>query len=275
MMKNKRLFLILLLVSSLMGQTLSAQGDSLFVLLRTLSPPRVTHLYTDAMGQLYAQTGRNTLIKYSADGDSLFRFSDNNAGAISFFDGSNPLTPMMWSEDFQKITFLDRTLNINGRLILTDLNLTDVRAIGLSNQNTIWLYDAYDYKLKNLDYTGRVLRESSPLLTWTGADFNPTLLRQQDNLVFLNDPEQGIYIFDVFGNYVTHIPVKHLPEFQLLEGQVYYRQDETLLQFNLQTLSTRPVFLPKNLPAKAKQWCIGKGRLFVLDKAGKIQVFKF
>ena len=65
--------------------------------------------------------------------------------------------------DYMTVMTLDRTLNQTLEFDLINLNLLEVKAIGMSNDNNVWLYDEVTFKLRKVDRKGQVLMESDDL----------------------------------------------------------------------------------------------------------------
>ena len=59
-----------------------------------------------------------------------------------------PLICLLYYAEYLTIVTLDRTLNPTGEIRLNELNLLEVKAVGLSNDNQVWLYDEQGRKLR-------------------------------------------------------------------------------------------------------------------------------
>jgi hypothetical protein len=101
------------------------------------------------------------------------------------------------------------------------------------------------FKLRKIDEQLNIIRESDDLTLLFNAVIKPTFLLEADNRLFVNVPDVGIHVFDVFGAYSQTIPLKGLDNFQVFKGQLVYFQKGQLLSYNLQTFNTRPVPLPE------------------------------
>ena len=67
---------------------------------------------------------------------------------------------------------------------------------------------------------------------------------EYDNRVYLNAPDIGILVFDIFGNYIKAIDILGLDYFQLYENQLFYVEDETLQSYHLLSFFKQKIELP-------------------------------
>jgi len=229
---------------------------------------------TDKLQQLYLITIENEIIKYSPEGKELFRFCNNTLGDLTHIDITNPFSVLLYYPDFLTVYTLDRTLNKTGEFNLLDLNLTDVVTIGMSNDNNVWLYDFVFHRIKKINRNGEVLRESiinlsnefeSPLL--------PNFILERENWLYVNDPNLGILVFDIYAQYQKTIDIKNLTYFQIIDNQLIYKEKEKLKSFHLKSLATQIIDLPKGVSLE-NQIAIQKSKLFVRKKDG-VEVYSF
>ncbi len=229
---------------------------------------------TDKLQQLYIITTDNEVIKYSPEGKELFRFSNNTLGDLTHIDITNPFSVLLYYPDFMTVYTLDRTLNKTGEFSLFDLNLTDVEAVGMSNDNNVWLYDLVFYKIKKINRNGEILRESIiNLSNEFERPLQPNFILEKENWLYVNDPYLGILVFDIYAQYQKTIDIKELTYFQIIDNQLIYKEKEELKAFNLKSLSTKIIDLPDGVSID-NQIAIQKSKLFVRKKDG-VQVYSF
>ena len=153
----------------------------------------------DPLGQLYSVTSDNEIIQYRADGTVGFRYNNNKLGRLGEIDPGNPFNILLYYPDFQTIILLDRTLNEQTRIVLSELDLIDIELVALGADNLIWLYDAVDIQLKKLDQAGKISFRSDRLNQLLQDIPQPDQLLAFNTRLFLNDPGRGILAFDQFG----------------------------------------------------------------------------
>ena len=229
---------------------------------------------TDKLQQLYVITIDNEVIKYSPEGKELFRFSNNTLGDLTHIDITNPFSVLLYYPEFLTIYTLDRTLNKTGEFSLLDLNLTDVETVGMSNDNNVWLYDFVFYRIKKINRNGEVLRESIiNLSNEFESPLQPNFILERENWLYVNDPNLGILVFDIYAQYKKTINIKGLTYFQIIDNQLIYKEKEQLKSFHLKSLSTQIIDLPEGVSVE-NQIAIQKSKLFVRKKDG-VEVYGF
>ena len=202
---------------------------------------------TDQLRQVYLVTPTNALLKLDPALDELFHYTNNRLGDLQVLDVSNPFSVLLYYPDFNEVITLDRTLNERGRLNLLELGLVQVRAIGLSSDNQVWVYDELNNRLKLLSATGEVVLASDDLSLLLGQNVSPNFLTARNRRVYLNDPALGVLVFDLFGQYLKTIDLKGLTNFQVLNNQLLYPREGRLERFDLESLLFAPVLLPEGV----------------------------
>lgn len=207
-MKHIRLYLFLL--SSLAFGIAEAQKDSGYQLLQQLSYP-VSYFTVNSTGELFVINPGNQLKKYDASGDSVGVFNDvKKFGKLSYVAAGNPFKVLLYYEGFQTIVMLDKYMNNLGSINLGSKNIFNVKAITNSYDNHIWVFDGGEFKIKKLDDNGNVLSSSVDLRQVFDEDIlHPEKIIDNDGLLYLYDPEKGIYIFDYYGSFKNRLPFLH------------------------------------------------------------------
>lgn len=248
------------------------QDSSSYDLVKEI-PIQARLIATDKLQQLYIVTNKNDVIKFSPEGKELFRFTNNTLGELTHIDVTNPFSILLYYPDYLTAYTLDRTLNKTGEFNFLDLNLMDVAAVGLSNDNNVWLYDEVFFKIKKINRSGEVLRESENLTTQFGLQIQPNFILERENILYVNDPTVGVVVFDVYGQYIKTIDLKNLKSFQIIDEKLIYQEEDELKSFHLQSLATQIIELPQVI-SKNYQVEIRKSKLFVMKK-NKVEIYKF
>lgn len=190
----------------------------------------------DRLQQFYAVTDDHTLKKFSASGDLVKSFNENSLGAISAVDVSNPFQPMVFYNEYQTAVVLDRSLSELYRFKLGDLGFTQVDALALSSDNMLWLYDPNNFKLIKFESNGTVNLESPDLTMILENSFFPIRLCEAEFKVFANDPDNGLLIFDNFGNFIQRLNVFGIGFFQVSGNLLIWMDaDKNLHRMHLKT----------------------------------------
>ncbi len=167
---------------------------------------------------------------------------------------------------------MDRTLSEIQRHDLSALDLPQVEALGTASDNNLWLFDNNTYTLKKLDQKNEVLAESLDLNLLLNEPLNPVRLLEANNRVYLNSPNLGLLVFDLFGNYIKTIPLLNLDYFQYYEGQIFYTQDKQLQAYHLLSFQYKNIELPV-LEDNLEQLCLAQDRLYA-KYPSKIEIIR-
>lgn len=248
--------IILLLFSA----TLQAQQYN-YKLITTLQQA-VEQIAVDNLQQLYTVSKDYKLNKYDAKGNLLYSFNENSLGSLSHIDVSNPLQTLVYYQEYNTIILLDRTLSELYRFDLADLDIFQAKALGISRDNNLWFYDQNSATLKKTDQQGKILQESADLTLVVDVELNPNFLVEQDNKVYLNNPKEGILVFDVFGGYLQTIELPNLDFFQVYEQQLFYLEKNKLMSFDLSLLQIANITLPMNI-SNLKQIGLAQEQLYL------------
>ena len=251
-------FLFVLLFSS---STISYAQEYTFKELKSI-PKTSRWIEVDKMKQLYLIENAHTLLKYNSEGELLYQFNENSLGELSYIDVSNPFRILVYYNDYATVLFLDRTLSEIQRHDLSDLDIPEVRALGTASDNNIWIFDNNTYTLKKVNSQNKVVAESSDLSLLLTEALDPNRLIESNSRVYLNSPNLGILVFDVFGNYIKTIEILNLDYFQVYEEQIFYVEDKKFKTYHLLSFFTKEIKMPI-LGEKLEQLCIAQERLYI------------
>ncbi|MEL6720508.1 MAG: hypothetical protein AAFP82_17510, partial [Bacteroidota bacterium] len=136
-------------------------------------PTAAKSIHLDQLHQLYFVTLDNRLLKIDAKGEQQFEYSNSLLGDITLVDVTDPLNIAIYYADYQTLVLLDRNLTELQIISLFELGFGQVTAIGISNNQNIWLYDENDFKLKRINRQGKVVLESGDLSMNIGQSIQP------------------------------------------------------------------------------------------------------
>ena len=88
-------------------------------------------------------------------------FSDSSMGFISKVDLYNPLKIKVWFLDFNTLVIIDNFLNEITRINFNEIDsLGEIYDISTANDNSIWIFDETDMKIKKFDFFKKLLIEN-------------------------------------------------------------------------------------------------------------------
>jgi hypothetical protein len=228
----------------------------------------------DKLGNIYLVSDENELIKYNANGEQVHSYSNNILGSLSIIDVTNPLKLILFYPDYQLVISLDKNLAEIGRYDLQAFGYNEIQTVGLSNDNHIWLYDPESFSLRKINEQGELVLESFSLVSENLAHLRPTSIKERQNKVYINDPELGILSFDNYGQFVKHIPVLGVLDFQIESGGLIYFDGKAMFRYDPFLFESHRVNLGEEWISDAKSVFLRKEHMYILLKNGvkKLQI---
>lgn len=197
-----------------------------------------SNLEIDGFGNMYVITN-NEIIKYNSSGILQKKYSTKRYGKIDFVDAMNPLKVLVYYKDFQQIMFLDNQLTESSNMIsIEKLGYEQTSLVCSSSNNSFWLYDKQNNELSRFDSELKSLVKTGNLKRILDIDIKPNFMQEHNNYIYLNCPNEGILVFDIYGTFYKTIPLKNLKEFNVVNGDVFYFENHTLKQYQAQTFNT-------------------------------------
>ena len=263
-------FLLLLFLFPILLPGQNAPKDSLTLL--HAFPEEAKFFTLDKLRQVYLVTPSNEVVKYSPEGRELFRYNNNTRGNLAYIDATDPFNLLLFYPGFQAIATLDRTMNETALLLLFSAGIVNATAIALANDNNIWVYDQATFRLLKIAPDGTVLASSDNLSAQLPQPPAAQQLVARENMVYLNDPGQGVFLFDGFAQYHQLLPLPAYSRIQMLDGYLQLFRKGELSAYNLKSLRKIPLPLPDaGREATLARW--QGGRLYLLSEEGMLSVY--
>ena len=219
-------------------------------------------IWTDNLQNLYL-IHESAIEMYNPKGVSVFKNSQMNLGRITSVDFSFSLKPMIFFGEMNAVVVLDNTLSMQGNPVkLNEYGLDWVTAAAKSIDNHYWFFDMQNFELVRTDISFNKVRSSGNISQLLGFDVRPNFIAEHNNWLYVNNPETGILVFDIFGTYFKQIPIKGLKSFQLTDQFIVYLEDGALRQYNLMTFDTVTIPLPTMEMDRAR---VSKRMLYLSD----------
>lgn len=230
--------------------------------------------YINTINNIYLVSLNQAVTQYNKKGKVQFSINPKLLGRLGSADVSNSLELLLYYPDPNTAVITDNTLSEKRRIALNDVGFNRASLAARSTEKGIWIYDENEVNLKRISIKGEVLYESNQLFQYTQSDLNPTTLKSKTKRIFLNAPDQGIMMFDNFGNYIKTIPVKAVRTFNVSNNVLFFWKKGKVGGYDLKQFKKMKVNLPLDtIPSEAKKIRYTKDALFVLDNQG-LKVFK-
>ncbi len=212
----------------------------------------------DPIGKLYVVTPSNEVQQYAPDGRVLYKYNNNTLGELTRIDATDPFQLMLYYEEYQTVVFLDRTLNLLSTINLWEFGFRQPIAPAMSNDNLLWVYDRADFRLRKLDRQGNTLFDSGDLNSMLNITPRPLEISARHILVVLNDPDNGLMLFDNFGQYIESLPIPGSSQIQLPEpGHLLFFHRNKWVSFHTALRKETAFSLPSGVPFDAQVLVVG------------------
>lgn len=161
----------------------------------------------DNFGRI-ALVKNDVIISFSNKLDTLFSTS-LKAFRPTTIESSKSFRTLVFDQERSVIHFLDNTMtDIHGEIDLVNLDIQQPWLVCESfGGNTIWVFDAGAMRLLRLNENLDKLMITENLATVFSSGEFPVKMMEANDRLFVQIPNSGIAVFDVFGTYITTYPV--------------------------------------------------------------------
>ena len=169
----------------------------------------------DKLGNLYFANKENQILKKDPTGVQLGYYSNNSLGNISHIDVTSPLKVLVFYPDFSTGVVLDRRLLETSRFNFIEMGFGEIDLVAFSRDGTVWIFDDHRQRLIKVNQQGVILTESEDLRLTFNERINANKMIEAGGSLYVNVPNRGILIFDLFGLYKSQILVGNIVDFQV------------------------------------------------------------
>jgi hypothetical protein len=262
--------IIVILCASILSIPAFSQADGSPKLIKTISGDYID-FEVDNLGNIFLLDRDNQLKKISPEGDSIAVYNDvRRYGKVYSIDAANPLKILLYYKDFTTVVVLDRLLNMRSTIDLRKQNIFQANTICQSFDNAVWVYDEGEAKLKRIADDGTLIDQTGDLRLQLDEAPSPSVIEDNDRLVYLYDSTKGLLVFDYFGTLKNKIAFLGWQDFQLVGKYIVGRKGDLLERYQLSTLLLEERRLPEILQAVVKVriavdhlYCLKNGRLYI------------
>lgn len=205
----------------------------------------IDQLDSDYLGNFYF-INKDIITKFSPKLDTLFEQSFKIAGDITSMDVGQSLKILLYSRDQNLIVYLDNTLTMSeAEISLADkgLYMTELVTLSMLN-NDLWIYNAQNFALEKYNRNFERVFKSDNLSMLLYQELQPNYLVESEDQLYLNNPDHGVLVFDVYGTFLKTIPIKGVKKLRVLDKKIFYIQDDYIHYYDEKTLNTDKFKLP-------------------------------
>lgn len=221
---------------------------------------KLNYFTTDNLNNIYTINGEE-IIKYNPNGKLLQKYSNKRYGNISSVDATNSLKILIYYKDFQQILFLDNQLSQNSEVIsLENLGFEQCDLTCTSFNNSFWIYSKQNNELIRYNENSQQIAKTGNLKQLLQAELKPNFMIEHNSYLFLNCPEIGIYVFDMYGTFNKIISIRNLTNFQVNNNIIYYFYNRKFTSYDSKTFDEKSISPEDSL---IKNIRIEKDRLYL------------
>lgn len=199
----------------------------------------------DVLGNTYI-TKKEAINKYDSIGNLKFSQSQKSIGRLSIIQPINTMKLVAFSEEQQMFCFLDNTLTPYESCIeLIDQNIGNATKFTTSSQpDKFWVYDQLNSRLHllSLDETDQA-QEVENLRGILNTNQISDML-EQNNLLYLVDSLQGIFILDMYGSLVNMIKRIGIKDIQVDNDYIYLLEKNEIFILNMDAMELMKMSCP-------------------------------
>ncbi len=196
-------------------------------------------LAIDIQGNTYS-TKNNEIIKESANNAGTFRISNKLLGDIFSIDVRNPMRPLLFYKDVQKLVITDNTLSKQNQSVISfeELGMYQITAVASSKMdNGIWLYDQELFQIVKINQHIDRIIETGNLKQILGLEnLEPLKMIEVGGYLYLHCANNGILVFDIYGTYFKTIPLLNIDTWNISNNFLLYTSKGQAFAYHIKTL---------------------------------------
>jgi hypothetical protein len=199
--------------------------------------------------------------KYNSSGKLFLKYSNKRFGNITTIDATNALKVLLYYKDFQQLVFLDSQLSQNGDPIsLESLGYEQTDLVCSSFNNSFWIYNKQANELVRFDENSQQIAKTGNLKQLLQAELKPDFMIEHSSYLYLNCPDIGIYVFDMYGTFTKIIGLKNLHAFQVNGEIIYFFRGNSFCSYSTKAFEEKSIPYADTLIKNVR---IEKDRLFL------------
>ncbi len=229
-----------------------------------------TNFEIDPLGNVYI-LNHSTISKFDNTGQLLQSYSTEDFTEITSIDVSNPMKIIVYYRHSEQIIFLDNYLSLHEDPIdLYELVDRDIQLVCRSGSSNLWLYDQFYNQIIQLDYSMQLTNATGTLQNLLPDKFTPIMMLEKNEKLFVLSAEQGVAVFDIFGNFLYRISIPPTTSIQIEGDNLLYPLKNSMISYNLITHMEEQVTLPVSPQTTIKK----QGKKYYTLEDSFMKIFK-
>lgn len=225
----------------------------------------------DNKDQIFASNTSGDIYQFNTNGRQLNLFSPMRQGRLHQLEAAWTVNIFSFSADLQEYRILDRFMNQLTEKGFSQADINLAKAATLGNNNMIWVWDESDLSLKTLDYLRNLVVQNQPLNLILNTDNLEVIeIREFKNRLFMNVANEGIFIFDNQGNFLSKIKIITDQRMCFFKEHLLWIQKDQVMAFSI---SNKAIFMIAQIPPKDYKYMqVGQETLALIEK-DKINIY--
>ena len=227
-------------------------------------------LGVDMQGNTYTSQ-QNEIIKESANNAGTFRISNKLLGNIHAIDVMNPMRPLLFYKDVQKLVITDNTLSRQNQSVISfeEIGMYQITCVASSRMdNGTWLFDQELFQIVKVNqHLERVIETGNLKQILNLENLDPIKMIESNGFLYLHCVNNGILVFDIYGTYYKKIPLEDITTWNIQNNFLIYISVNKAYSFDLKTLEIAEL---ANLDKKNPVW-IEKSKIYYCENSTIVQ----
>lgn len=251
-----RVRIFIFILSILLVSTLYIQAqnivDTLYV--------KALSMTTDQHQNMYILTEK-ALWKYNYKMEKIYTYEYNSYGMPEIIDVHIPMKTLLFYRSFNRLQILDNRLAMVRDYDMSTLTGNFNNVICFSADNNFWVFDNNEQSLVKYNQNLTPIYTYKNMNQRLGTIVQAYTIDEANNYVILNDTSKGFYIFDMLGNFINHIAIRGVQDYQLWQDKIYFIQSEKLQSIHM--LQNKTEMYSVSIPSQIKTFRLSEERLIL------------
>ena len=260
---SQRIFLIIVFIFFLQG----VDAQSKINKIKEWSAGKIANVTVDRIGNFFLLRTKGGIKKYGPDGNVMASLKKRKPTLLEPW-----YHPAIFMYDYKakKYYSYGRFFENVQEHAIEPSHAIDPYLVCPTHDNRLWIFDREDYSLKNINpLSQEVIKEFNLQTDSSKPDF--IYLKEYQNLVFLQEKNQGVWVVNTLGKIITKIPIADPGNFGFFGQELYYLEKNTIKFLNLLTEERTEI----KLSGELKFALVTDERILTVSTKNKISLYQY
>ncbi len=200
----------------------------------------------DRQQQFYAYT-ETGFSRFSKEGKLLQTHQFSETGELTDIDINPAGNIILLYKNAPILVILDKNFIEIGRIRLDNIGLNEAKLCTFTSDGNVLLYTDESRSVIKIDFNGNIKQPKTTLMLPEESEFFPSDMREEKNVIFMADPNKGLYRFNVYGKNMAITRGIGTGFLQLIGDKILFIQQEKILFNQIKNLSSMEIMLPQKV----------------------------